>query len=186
MIYSGPRQQGGERVVTAGRQRRAAGPMGEEDGDREAARTLARERLRRAMAGGDYDGLLDPSLWRLLDAAAGGNGFGREIGALRFAMARLLVEEEDPRQLAASLARVASTIVRATQAQQKAVPTEDDPIRVALAAVTDELDGPAAAAGGGDDPVDVDAPDDGDDVDDGDEEDDEEPDADADGEENGW
>ena len=156
--------------------------MGEEDGDRDVARTLARERLRRAMAGGDYDGLLDPSLWRLLDAAAGGNGFGREIGALRFAMARLLVEEEDPRQLAASLARVASTIVRATQAQRKAVPTEDDPIRVALAAATDGLDGPAGATGGGhgsDDEEDRDDVDDPDDEDDG-----EEPD--ADGEEDGW
>lgn len=128
-------------MVTAGRRARGVATEGEGDDDREEARALAQERLRRAVAGGDYDGLLDPALWRLLDAAAGGSGFGREIGALRFAMARLLAEEEDPRHLATHLARVTTMIVRATQAQRQAVPTEDDPIRVALAAAVDELDG---------------------------------------------
>lgn len=109
---------------------------------RQAARTAARQRLRQAIAGGDYDGLLDPALWRLFDTAAEATGFGREIGALRFAMARLLAEEEDPRQLATQLARVTTTIVRATQAQGRPTPT-DDPVRSALLAEIDRLDGSA-------------------------------------------
>ena len=119
---------------------------GEEDDtdegrDREAARDLARERLRRGLAAGDYDGLLDPALWRLLDAAAASTGFNREIGALRFAMVRLLAEEEDPRQLATHLARVATTIVRTTQAQRQPDRDGNDPVRAALLAGLNELDG---------------------------------------------
>jgi len=135
-------------VATAGRRGRGTttGTQAEEDGaddehDRDAARAVARERLRRALAAGDYDGLLDPALWRLLDIAAASTGFGREIGALRFAMARLLAEEEDPRQLATHLARVATTIVRATQAQRRPDRDGDDPVRAALLAGLSELDG---------------------------------------------
>ena len=130
-------------MVTADRRRDVisqTAETGDVDAGREAARTAAQQRLRQAIAGGDYDGLLDPALWRLFDAAAETTGFGREIGALRFAMARLLAEEEDPRQLATQLARVTTTIVRATQAQGKATAT-DDPVRAALLAGLDELDG---------------------------------------------
>lgn len=111
-----------------------------------AGRRLALERLRRAAAVGDYDGLLDPALWRLLDAAALTVGFGREIGALRFAMARLLAEEEDPRQLSLHLARITTTIVRATQARPPVAPTED-PVRAALLAEIGDLDDRADQAG---------------------------------------
>lgn len=131
-------------MVTAGRQARVtatdAAPASDRDPGQEEARTLARERIRRAMAGGDYDGLLDPALWRLLDLAAATSGFGREIGALRFAMARLLAEEEDPRQLATYLAKVTTMIVRATQAQRQSISTADDPIRAALLSAVDERD----------------------------------------------
>ena len=50
----------------------------------------ARERTRAATAAGDYDALLDPAHWRLLEAAATAepDGFHREIGALRVVMAR--------------------------------------------------------------------------------------------------
>ena len=113
----------------------------DDESDQDVARTVARERLRQATAAGDYDGLLDPALWRLLDIAAASSGFGREIGALRFAMARLLAEEEDPRQLATHLARVATTIVRATQAQRRPDADGDDPVRAALLAGLNELDG---------------------------------------------
>ena len=134
-------------MVTTGQRRRGPLPSSAtlaaddaDDAGREAIRAAARQRLRQAIAGGDYDGLLDPALWRLLDVAAESTGFGREIGALRFAMARLLAEEEDPRHLATHLARVTATIVRATQAQGKAL-TADDPVRAALLAEIDELDG---------------------------------------------
>ena len=100
-------------------------------------RRLALERLRRAAAVGDYDGLLDPAIWRLLDAAALTVGFGREIGALRFAMARLLAEEQDPRQLSLHLSRITTTIVRATQARLAVTPVED-PVRAALLAEIDD------------------------------------------------
>ena len=112
-----------------------------EESERDEGRRLALERLRRAAAAGDYDGLLDPALWRLLDAAALTVGFSREIGALRFAMARLLAEEEDPRQLSQHLARITMTIVRATQARPPVAPAED-PVRAALLAELGELDDP--------------------------------------------
>ena len=147
-------------MVTAGRRTRGMAPetTGLPAGDvdhadeagREAIRAEARRRLRHAIAGGDYDGLLDPALWRLFDTAAETTGFGREIGALRFAMARLLAEEEDPRHLATHLARVATTIVRATQAQGKGI-APDDPVRAALLAEIDALDGVSGEADDGDD-----------------------------------
>lgn len=112
-----------------------------DDDEQEDLKTTARDRFRRATAAGDYDGLLDPALWRLLDIAAASTGFGREIGALRFAMARLLAEEDDPRQLATQLARVATTIVRATQAQRRPDADGDDPVRAALLVGLNELDG---------------------------------------------
>lgn len=109
--------------------------------EQDSGRRLALERLRRAAAVGDYDGLLDPALWRLLDAAALTVGFGREIGALRFAMARLLAEEQDPRQLSLHLSRITMTIVRATQARPPAAPAED-PVRAALLAEVGNLNDP--------------------------------------------
>jgi len=132
-------------VVTAGRRMGGTTPRAqskdredEETPERDERRKRAVERLRLAVATGDYDGLLDPALWRLLDAAAETAGFGREIGALRFAMARLLAEEEDPRQLATHLSRVATTIVRATQARSPVAPAEDT-VRAALLAGLGDL-----------------------------------------------
>lgn len=103
------------------------------------ARAAARERLRRAVAGGDYEGLLDPALRRLFDTAAGVPGFTHEIGALRLAMARLLVEEDDPTRLATNLTKVTASIIRATQAQPRLASTVD-PIQSALLAAIGELD----------------------------------------------
>ena len=132
----------------------APGASGADTPDEVAAlRETSRARIRQAMAGGDYDGLLAPGLWRLFDAAAGATGFGREIGALRFAMARLLAEEEDPRHLATQLARVTTTIIRATQAHQMTGGT-DDGVRSALLTVLDDLETGAPAFGPDDAPTD--------------------------------
>lgn len=149
-------------MTTPGRQRRGAATAArrEEDltdqvtnqeTDRETARTVIQERLRRAIAAGDYDRLLDPAFWRLLDSAAGTTSFDREIGALRFAMVRLLAEEEDPRHLATQLARVTATIVRTAQAQRHTTQNEVDPVRAALLTGLDDLDGDGDALAGLDD-----------------------------------
>ena len=126
---------------TGGATSRAHGEEDQETSEQDGKRRLALERLRRAAAEGDYDGLLDPALWRLLDAAALTVGFGREIGALRFAMARLLAEEEDPRQLSLHLARITTAIIRATQARPPVAPAED-PVRAALLARLNDLGDP--------------------------------------------
>lgn len=145
-------------MVTAGRRvggatSRAHGKEDEETSEQDARRRLALERLRRAAAEGDYDGLLDPALWRLLDAAALTVGFGREIGALRFAMARLLAEEEDPRQLSLHLARITMAIIRVTHARPPITPAED-PVRAALLAGLDDLGDSGDRPGGAGDPDD--------------------------------
>lgn len=98
---------------------------------RAAAQALARARTQHAIAAGDYDALLDPAHWRLLDAAAAAepDGFQREIGALRVVMARLLAEEDDPGKLATHLSRLTMTIVRARLAQATLAAGADDPLR---------------------------------------------------------
>jgi hypothetical protein len=102
----------------------------------------ARERFRHAAKRGDYRGLLDASVWQLFAEAAAQRGFQVEIGALRFALARLVAEETDPRHLATHLARVTTTILRAAEAHDRAQTDGDDPITAALTRALTDLSEP--------------------------------------------
>lgn len=113
-------------------------PTGSPDG-RPDDTDLAKERFRRAAANGDFAGLLDASLWTLFAEAAAQRGFATEIGALRFALTRLVAEESDPRHLATHLARVTTTILRAADAQERAQAEPEDPVAVALTRVLTDL-----------------------------------------------
>ena len=89
--------------VGGGTGRRTPG-AGEEG--RERRRRAAAE-FRRRLEDGEYRGLFGQRLGEVLAQAAVDRGLGVEIGALRVTLARLLVEEQDPQKLAASVARVA-------------------------------------------------------------------------------
>ncbi|HEV2529183.1 MAG TPA: hypothetical protein VGT61_12120 [Thermomicrobiales bacterium] len=94
--------------------------MARPETDEDDERLMARERTRQAIARGDYAGLIAPGLQKVLAAAAvaGDGGQGDAIAALRYAMYRLLAEEEDPRQLAGNLTKVVNSLRLAVRARQ--------------------------------------------------------------------
>lgn len=70
------------------------------------------------MANGRYDELLGVELGSIVRQAAAERGVTTELGALRFVMAKLLVEVDDPVELASAVSRVASASVAAARAQR--------------------------------------------------------------------
>ncbi len=64
-----------------------------EEGNSRGAGARAFERR---VARGDYGALFDEPLRRVMHQASAVDGVTEEIGALRFVLARVLVEEEDP------------------------------------------------------------------------------------------
>lgn len=80
----------------------------------------------RALATGDRAALL-PEALRAIVAEAGRDGrLGTEIGALRVAMERLLLEVPDAERLATLLPRLINAIVRALHTQRALGGEEDD------------------------------------------------------------
>lgn len=77
-------------------------------------RAQFRERIRQ----GTYDALLDPSVRMLLREGAAIRGMDEELGAIRFALAKLLAEELDASKLAAGVARLTSAAVQAMKIGQ--------------------------------------------------------------------
>lgn len=86
----------------------------EEAERRRAAAAAFRER----MESGAYRDLFGDRLGPLMEQAASEAGVGDELGALRFVLARLLAEEDDPVTLAKAVARVASVSIQAARAQR--------------------------------------------------------------------
>ena len=112
-----------------GRRLRAAR---EEETREEAANEGAAEALptdaawQRALATGDRAALL-PEALRAIVAEAGRDGrLGTEIGALRVALERLLLEVPDAERLATLLPRLTNAIVRALHTQRALGGEEDD------------------------------------------------------------
>ena len=112
-----------------GRRLRAAR---EEEAREEAANEGAAEALptdaawQRALATGDRAALL-PEALRAIVAEAGRDGrLGTEIGALRVALERLLLEVPDAERLATLLPRLTNAIVRALHTQRALGGEEDD------------------------------------------------------------
>ena len=62
--------------------------------------------------------MFDEPVRQILSEAAQAKGLADEIGALRFALARLVGQEEDPTKLALGVSRVANATVRAMKAQR--------------------------------------------------------------------
>jgi hypothetical protein len=77
----------------------------------------ARE-FRRRLATGEYRALFGAALTEAIEQAAAERGLADEIGILRVVLARLLVEERDPAQLAVSVSKVAAVAIQAARAQR--------------------------------------------------------------------
>ncbi len=77
-----------------------------------------RERFHQRVMQGRYDELLDPSLRDVLHDGAAIRGLDEELGAIRFALAKLLAEEQDASKLASGVARLTSASVQAMKMDQ--------------------------------------------------------------------
>lgn len=74
--------------------------------------------FQRRLATGDYRALFGEALHDAIQRAAEERGLADEIGILRVVLARLMVEERDPAQLAASVSRVVGVAIQAARAQR--------------------------------------------------------------------
>ncbi len=70
------------------------------------------------VASGRYDALVHTPLRMVLREGAAIYGVAEELGAIRFALAKLLVEEQDASKLAAGVARLTSAAVQAMKLGQ--------------------------------------------------------------------
>ena len=96
---------------------RAVGGEPDDETAEERRRRAAAE-FRDRIARGDFRGLFDPCLGRIIEQAAQERNLGQEIGALRVALARLLQEEDDPAKLALGVARLVSAAAQAARTQR--------------------------------------------------------------------
>lgn len=115
--------------------------MGMADEEERERRRLAAARFRRRLERGDYGALFDPRLRQVMGQAAAERSLRDEIGALRVVLARLLVEEQDPRKQAAGVAKVAAASVRAVKTQHELNEGLGEDLMVALDRLLMELDG---------------------------------------------
>lgn len=82
-----------------------------------------------------YDELLTASLRAVLREGAAIRGLDQELGAIRFALAKLLAEELDANKLAAGVARLASASVQTMKLEQ----TLGDATDASLAELLNEI-----------------------------------------------
>jgi hypothetical protein len=98
----------------------ARGPRFERDpwSDDEDPRKELQAAFQRRVDRGRYDELLSPQIRALLQAGATIRGLDEELGAIRFALAKLIAEEQDASKLAAGIARLTSASVQAMKLGQ--------------------------------------------------------------------
>ena len=77
-----------------------------------------RELFRKRVELGRYEDLLDLPVRKVLREGAAIRGVDEELGAIRFALAKLLAEEQDASKLAAGVARLTSSAVQAMKLGQ--------------------------------------------------------------------
>lgn len=102
-----------------------------------------RSRFRERLEQGEYAGLLDDHMSRVINQAAmamSEHGLVDEIGALRVVLARLLAEEQDLSKLAANVTRVASVAVQVARAQRAINGDVAQGLTSALTQILTELD----------------------------------------------
>lgn len=105
----------------------------------ERQRELAEE-FRRRLERGAYRELFGQQLDDILRQAALQRDLSDEIGALRFVLARLLVEERDLARLAANVARVAGVTIQAARAQRSISDETADSLSAVVTTILAEMD----------------------------------------------
>jgi hypothetical protein len=91
--------------------------VAESQEDRLKAALRFRQRVERR----DFAALFSGKFKALMEQAATENDFTAELGALRLAVVRLVLEEPDPTKMAIALSKVANASLRARQAQEELV-----------------------------------------------------------------
>ena len=113
----------GVRAATIDLTRTLAGKDGDDGDDATQDPDAAAERFRRHLATGRYGDLFDAPLAAVLDEAARARHLDHETGALRYALARTLAEEQDPARLALSVTRLTRAVV-ATSRERREIARE--------------------------------------------------------------
>jgi hypothetical protein len=93
-------------------------------------RQVRAQDFRRRSERGVYQDLYDNHLREILHDASAARDVNQELGAVRFALAKLLAEETDPRHLASGVSRLvatASRLVTTREALQTKIDEQDDP-----------------------------------------------------------
>jgi hypothetical protein len=94
----------------------------------------------RRLTEGDYRHLFGETLREVIQQAAAEPGLADEIGILRVVLARLMVVERDPAQLAESVSRVAGVAIQAARAQRAISGEQADGLTDAVTRLLAELD----------------------------------------------
>ena len=120
--------------------------------------TELRERFGERVARGRYDQLLDSATRDVLRDGAAIRGVNEELGAIRFALAKLLAEELDASKLAAGVARLTTAAVQAMKISQTIGDETDESLADQLNQILIDLEkdsqvARAARKEGGDDRV---------------------------------
>jgi hypothetical protein len=108
----------------------------------EEQRKLFRERVAR----GDYNQLYDPAMRLLMKDGAAIKGIDEELGAVRYALAKLVNEEEDAGKLAAGVARLASAAERLLRVVKPNADESSDNVITAINQILIDLERDARAA----------------------------------------
>jgi hypothetical protein len=103
--------------------------------------------FQRRLANGDYRELFGQVLREIIDQAGSEQGLADEIGILRVVLAKLLVEESDPAQLATNVARVATVAIQAARAQRAISGEQAAGLTDAITRILVEMDGNEGARG---------------------------------------
>lgn len=109
-------------------------------------RAEQREVFQERVARGVYKELYDPPVRMLIEEGAALQGVEEELGAIRFALARLMNEEEDPSKLATGVARLASATVQLLRVVRPAANQSDDPVLESVNQILIDLEKEARAA----------------------------------------
>ena len=102
--------------------------------------SAAAEKFRRRLARGQYRELFDAPLMRILNQAAGQSQLDDELGAVRYALARLLAEEADASRLALGVARLAHASVATSRERRESAPPKSDGLTEAMTRVLKEIE----------------------------------------------
>lgn len=98
--------------------------------------------FRRRVERGAYDGLFDGAVRAILRQGAAIGGVEDELGAIRYALAKLLAEEPDANRLAAGVARLCTAAVQVLRQAQRVPDTGghalDEVMRQILAEIAAE------------------------------------------------